>query len=69
MLRARAVAFLAVEETEPLVLNEELSVLSEHSRNITFNKLCGFIDPPPLYSFARDATTKHHRWVSHATEI
>lgn len=33
MLRARAVAFVAVEETKPLVLNEELSVAqgTEHS--------------------------------------
>lgn len=52
MLRARAVAFVAFEETKPLVLNEDLSVASEHSGDIAFNKLYGFIDPPPpLYSF------------------
>lgn len=47
MLRARAVAFVAFEETKPLVLNEDLSVASEHSGDIAFNKLYGFIDPPP----------------------
>lgn len=46
MLRARAVAFVAFEETKPLVLNEDLSVASEHSGDIAFNKLYGFIDPP-----------------------